>query len=146
MATLNFQIPINYEDVILSTLCSIHPKINRHYSRTLKISKKGRCSFCGKSGKTAMHHIVKRQDGGQNSINNLIELCQGCHNRADSGIINLKEQGKEFIFLIRKRNKILKKVYKINPLKFSEEYFNLIKKHIYSDVYFKESLRYRRKI
>jgi hypothetical protein len=140
ITTITFPIPVNYEDVILSTLCSVHPKINKHYSKAMKLLKEGRCCFCGKLGKTDMHHIIKRQEGGRNSKDNLIELCRLCHNRVDSGVIVLKEQGEEFIFLIRKRNKILRKIYRTNPIRFSEQYFYLIEKHIYLDSYLKDPM------
>ena len=38
-----------------------------------------KCVKCGTNDTLHVHHIVHRSDGGTNSINNLVTLCQNCH-------------------------------------------------------------------
>lgn len=38
-----------------------------------------RCEICGSTQGLQKHHIVKRSQGGDNCLNNLILLCWECH-------------------------------------------------------------------
>lgn len=43
-----------------------------------------RCQVCGKTnGKLDVHHIIPRRDGGQDSMDNLITVCDGCHKKIE---------------------------------------------------------------
>jgi 5-methylcytosine-specific restriction endonuclease McrA len=39
----------------------------------------GLCHACGRDGSRVWHHIVQLQNGGTNSPNNLVKVCQPCH-------------------------------------------------------------------
>lgn len=52
----------------------------------------GRCKICGKEGQTCLHHIIPlSMSRGNNSVNNVIELCYDCHKEAHGGFDFLKE-------------------------------------------------------
>ncbi len=38
-----------------------------------------KCQKCGRFDGLCIHHIIPRFDGGMDDIENLILLCQGCH-------------------------------------------------------------------
>jgi HNH endonuclease len=44
-----------------------------------------RCQICGRTnGKLDVHHIIPRRDGGQDSMDNLITVCNGiCHKKLE---------------------------------------------------------------
>lgn len=49
------------------------------------------CQMCKtKNGKLHVHHIVFRSNGGTNTQNNLITLCQSCHDRVHRGEFKIK--------------------------------------------------------
>lgn len=43
------------------------------------------CQECGKTnGRLAVHHIIPRKDGGQDSMDNLVTVCDGvCHKKIE---------------------------------------------------------------
>jgi len=42
-----------------------------------------RCYFCGSEGPIETHHIAPRRHGGENSDDNLVDLCPTCHQRLE---------------------------------------------------------------
>jgi len=44
----------------------------------------GRCQYCGAWGHLDAHHVVKRSQGGTDTMDNLVALCRSCHDRTDS--------------------------------------------------------------
>jgi len=42
-----------------------------------------RCYFCGSEGPIETHHIVPRRHSGENSDENLVDLCPTCHERLE---------------------------------------------------------------
>lgn len=44
------------------------------------------CQFCGKKGDSSLHihHILKKNNGGTNHLDNLITTCPSCHKQADT--------------------------------------------------------------
>lgn len=44
-----------------------------------------RCYICERETNLHVHHIIPRRSGGDNSFNNLITLCSGCHKSVESG-------------------------------------------------------------
>ena len=53
-----------------------------------------RCVMCGKKGKLHAHHIVPVKISKDNSINNLISVCDKCHRKLEAiGFKILKEGG-----------------------------------------------------
>lgn len=44
----------------------------------------GRCRLCDRHGVTQVHHIVYRSEGGGHGLDNLISLCQSCHEKVHS--------------------------------------------------------------
>jgi len=55
------------------------------------IRDKFQCQVCKKNGlKLEAHHIITCQDGGKDSIFNLITLCSDCHKKVHAGTIAIK--------------------------------------------------------
>jgi len=53
-----------------------------------------RCQQCGvKNTRLEAHHIKLTSEGGKDTINNLITLCEQCHSKVHSGKINLRKPG-----------------------------------------------------
>ncbi len=53
------------------------------------------CQCCGKKNcRLEVHHIVFRRNGGSDSLENLITLCEDCHKAVHLGEIGLKLKGK----------------------------------------------------
>jgi len=50
--------------------------INRDYHQ---------CCICTSSNRLAVHHIVPRKQGGEDTPSNLITLCHQCHNAVENG-------------------------------------------------------------
>jgi 5-methylcytosine-specific restriction endonuclease McrA len=67
---------------------SPQPKIPRIKNNKLLKDKKGICFICGKIGQTEKHHIKSKGSGGNDTPENLIEICRICHTKIHSG--NLK--------------------------------------------------------
>lgn len=52
------------------------------------------CQNCGKKpGRLEAHHLIYREQGGKDSLTNLLTLCEGCHKRVHEGKITLKVTG-----------------------------------------------------
>ncbi len=52
------------------------------------------CQQCGKQNvRLEAHHIVFREDGGKDSLTNLLTLCEACHHKLHEGKTILKVQG-----------------------------------------------------
>lgn len=71
------------------------PKRARKKDKKAMKNKKGRCEFCRKVGQTDMHHIKTRGSGGDDTEENLIELCRLCHTMVHNG--HIKRQWLEVI-------------------------------------------------
>ena len=54
-------------------------------------SKQHICEYCEKRGWTNTHHITSKGSGGDDTADNLIELCSDCHIRVHSGEISKKD-------------------------------------------------------
>ena len=68
------------------------PKNERKKDKKLINKKKHDCEFCGKKNCwTNTHHIKSKGAGGDDTEDNLIELCGVCHRRAHDGIISKQE-------------------------------------------------------
>ncbi len=44
-----------------------------------------KCYICHKTTNLHVHHIIPRQEGGTDEMENLITLCAGCHKSVESG-------------------------------------------------------------
>jgi len=44
-----------------------------------------RCCLCGRQHRVQVHHIVAKEDGGTDDIDNAIPLCPNCHDEVHSG-------------------------------------------------------------
>ena len=54
------------------------------------------CQICGKKHiRLEVHHIIFRSNGGTNDENNLITLCEACHNGVHDGTIKLDKKSKK---------------------------------------------------
>ena len=62
------------------------PKKKRRSYGGLK--KQGYCHICGAAGWTEWHHIIYRSQGGDESPENLIEVCPKCHGAIHRGEIS----------------------------------------------------------
>ena len=52
------------------------------------------CTQCGKRNtRLDAHHIIYREDGGKDTIDNLITLCQACHLKVHQGKLKLDTSG-----------------------------------------------------
>ena len=68
------------------------PKNERKKDKKLINKKKHNCEYCGKKNcYTNTHHIRSKGAGGDDTKDNLIELCSDCHVRAHSGEISKQE-------------------------------------------------------
>lgn len=47
------------------------------------------CALCGSNRQLQIHHVVKRSQGGTNSMHNLITLCSTCHANAHNQMMNI---------------------------------------------------------
>ena len=80
------------------------PKNARVKNKKLIENKKHKCEFCGKENcYTNTHHIKSKGSGGNDTENNLIELCSNCHRLVHDGIIK-KQELLKIIKGRRKRN------------------------------------------
>lgn len=65
------------------------PKNKRIVNKNLLKSKKGRCEICGKKGQTEKHHKKTKGSGGNDTKENLIEVCRICHIKIHTGEIRI---------------------------------------------------------
>ena len=64
------------------------PKNKRIVNKKLIDKKKHNCEYCGKKNCwTNTHHIISKGAGGNDTIDNLIELCGNCHRDVHDGKI-----------------------------------------------------------
>lgn len=108
------RLPFPWYDPILSILSRSCYTIQQHYLREFYIKRNKVCAYCKNKGKTHFHHIIPIAEFGMHSNSNLIELCIGCHRKAEIGIINISKKGKYFYRGLRIKRKILLKIYKEN--------------------------------
>lgn len=66
------------------------PKNKRIVNKKLLKDKKGVCELCGKKGQTEKHHIKTKGSGGNDTKDNLIEICRVCHTKIHQGEIKIK--------------------------------------------------------
>ena len=79
------------------------PKNVRVKNKKIISKKKHNCEYCGKKNcYTNTHHIKSKGSGGDDTENNLIELCSNCHRKVHDGLISKQELLK--IVKRRKRN------------------------------------------
>lgn len=57
----------------------ISAKINNNTRKAVYRRDGWRCALCDSTKYIQIHHIVKRSQGGSNSMHNLITLCADCH-------------------------------------------------------------------
>ncbi len=69
------------------------PKERRVINKKLLKNKKGICEVCGKNGQTEKHHIKTKGSGGDDTKENLIEVCRICHTKIHSGEIKVNNKG-----------------------------------------------------
>lgn len=65
------------------------PKKKRIENKKLLKDKKGVCQICGKKGATEKHHKQSRGSGGNDTEENLIEVCRICHTKIHTGEIKI---------------------------------------------------------
>ena len=65
------------------------PKNKRIINKKLLKEKNGFCELCGKPGQTEKHHIKTKGSGGNDTKENLIEVCRICHTKIHTGEIEL---------------------------------------------------------
>lgn len=81
----------------LSNSFQPYPKDKRIKNQKLINDKKHDCEFCGKKKCwTNKHHVKSKGASGNDTADNLIELCVECHRKVHDGIIS-KEQLLEII-------------------------------------------------
>lgn len=68
------------------------PKNPRIKDKKLINNKKHNCEYCGKKNcYTNTHHIKSKGSGGDDTEDNLIELCSNCHREVHDGLISKQE-------------------------------------------------------
>ena len=68
------------------------PKEQRIENKKLINKKKHTCEYCHKKNcYTNTHHIKSKGSGGNDTEDNLIELCSDCHVKVHKGIIKKQE-------------------------------------------------------
>lgn len=65
------------------------PKNKRIKNKKLLQDKKGICQVCGKKGATEKHHKKSKGSGGDDTEENLIEVCRICHTKIHTGEIKI---------------------------------------------------------
>lgn len=65
------------------------PKNKRIENKKLLKDKKGICQICGKKGSTEKHHKKSKGSGGNDTEENLIEVCRICHTKIHTGEIKI---------------------------------------------------------
>lgn len=70
------------------------PKNARIVNKKLLRDKKGKCEICGKRGQTEKHHKKSKGSGGNDTKENLIEVCRICHIKIHTGEIKICNRGK----------------------------------------------------
>jgi len=70
------------------------PKNKRIVNKKLLKDKKGKCQICGKTGQTEKHHKKSKGSGGDDTEENLIEVCRICHTKIHTGEIKINNRGK----------------------------------------------------
>lgn len=65
------------------------PKNKRIENKKLLKDKKGVCQICGKKGATEKHHKQSKGSGGNDTEENLIEVCRICHTKIHTGEIKI---------------------------------------------------------
>ncbi len=65
------------------------PKNKRIVNKKLLKDKKGKCEICGKSAQTEKHHKKTKGSGGDDTEENLIEVCRKCHRLIHDGKIQI---------------------------------------------------------
>lgn len=52
-----------------------------------------RCVLCGKKGKIAAHHIVPIKVSKDNSLSNLVSVCNSCHRKLEAVGLKILQEG-----------------------------------------------------
>ena len=65
------------------------PKNKRIKNKKLLQDKKGICQVCGKKGATEKHHKKSKGSNGDDTEENLIEVCRICHTKIHTGEIKI---------------------------------------------------------
>lgn len=72
----------------LSNSFNPYPKEKRIIDKKLIEDKKHNCEYCGKRNCwTNKHHVKSKGASGNDTIENLIELCGDCHRKVHDGMI-----------------------------------------------------------
>lgn len=65
------------------------PKNKRIVNKKLLKDKKGICEICKTKGQTEKHHKKTKGSGGDDTEENLIEVCRKCHRLIHDGKIKI---------------------------------------------------------
>lgn len=66
------------------------PKNERIANKKILKEKRGICELCGNKGQTEKHHIKTKGSGGNDTKDNLVEVCRICHTKIHTGEIKIK--------------------------------------------------------
>lgn len=76
----------------LSNSFNPYPKEKRIKNQKVINDKSHNCEYCGKKNCwTNKHHVKSKGASGNDTDENLIELCGSCHRKAHDGIIKKEE-------------------------------------------------------
>jgi len=59
----------------------------------IRMRDENRCAKCGRGGSLHVHHRIRRSQGGQDTPENLITLCQECHRWAHTNPMAARRGG-----------------------------------------------------
>ncbi len=76
-------------------------RISKKLEKIIYQEANSKCSFCPESEIASLdiHHIISREEGGSNEVDNLILVCKNCHSKIHDGIISFQD-------IIKKKNKL----------------------------------------
>lgn len=76
----------------LSNSFKPYPKLKRIKNQKVIDDKKHNCEYCGKKNCwTNKHHVKSKGASGDDTKENLIELCGNCHRKVHDGMIKKQE-------------------------------------------------------
>ena len=80
-----------------------------------------RCVLCGKKGKLHCHHIVPIKISHDNSMSNLVSVCESCHKKLETIGFTILEHGGSTADVRRAELKIINEAQQKRLLKYLEK-------------------------
>jgi ribosomal protein L37AE/L43A len=91
--------PEKYQEYLNSDMYKYKNSIQKELKELSALCKKNadyKCEVCGEPAIDA-HHIIPLEEGGQNTLDNLICVCRACHRQIHKGVYKYDENSKKFM-------------------------------------------------